>query len=246
MFPALIFILAHGMVSIPGFVLAPNLQWPKYGVLYMFGCIMQIIGLVLGSYEKVDLFTKELSKENFSTISIALGVVWVFSSFAFWATIYCFSTLVVMSWVDMLTKQSKINHIPKAVAHAKRIIAAYKGLENGLGCFFFTLVTFCQVLWILTSFFVIANVITPISIESVFGFGCIAVSIVTEVSAFILTLDACHKSLNDLAAEVRNEVLEMEEGREKEIARNILQVILMLTSLHYGNSVSLKYFFFTF
>ena len=70
-------------------------------------------------------------------------------------------------------------------------------------------------------------------------------SIVTEVSAFILTIDACHKSLNDLAAEVRNEVLEMEEGREKEIARNILQVILMLTSLHYGNSVSLKYIFFS-
>ena len=136
--------------------------------------------------------------------------------------------LTVMSWVSKLTKLNKSARPSQAFASAKTCIKLYTDLDEGMGPFFFLLVSVSQITWITMIFLAISMAADGLSdafdvINFLFYFFG-ATTTMLKAMSFIFCLSAFHKSLEILGDTLTDDILEMEPGRERQEAEVLLNV----------------------
>ena len=171
--------------------------------------------------------------------SIMILIFIALNGFLLMATLIIYPTLLllmVVTWVSKLTQLSQLNqlatsHEPRhSVTQARRCLTLYTEVEKGMGAYFFVYLSLCQFLLVTQGFLSISTVMGGLSgtlaiCTFLQSFGqCFAFWL--QTAALTFCLDDCFRSLKTLAKDVRRDILDMEEGRDKELARNLVQVHL--------------------
>ena len=154
------------------------------------------------------------------TITVATTIIW--------QTYLQSLLLTVMSWVSKLTKINKSAQHSGAFTLAKSCFKLYTGLEEGMGQFFFLLITVSQITWITLTFLAISVACDGLSdlfdVANFLDYSVGAIATMLQATSFIFCLSDCHKSLEVLGDCLADDILEMEPGKEKQEAELLLKV----------------------
>jgi hypothetical protein len=116
-------------------------------------------------------------------------------------------------------------------ALARSCLQLYSELERGLGPFFLFCFSFWQVSWIAFIFMGVAAIFGQQSVTAIAGFGLIGIGILLLVTSFTFCLATCHSGIKHLGRGVRADIRDLAAGREKEEAKDLLHVTLLLITL---------------
>ena len=136
--------------------------------------------------------------------------------------------LTLMSWVSKLTMINKSTKSFEALVITKRSLRLYKKLDEGMGSFFFMLISSAQITWIIYIFLSISMMISgenqATDIVTCLSIFVSAMATMLMASSFVFCLSDCHNSLENLGDTLTYDILEMEPGRERQEAKVLLKV----------------------
>ena len=109
---------------------------------------------------------------------------------------------------------------------AKTCLKLYSDLQEGMGGFFFVIFFYCQLFSVVNLFLAFSSL--GVDVEETMSRGLMYFSSTLGVSlqttALAFCLEDCYRSLRTLARTLREDIRDMQEGREKEEARDLVQV----------------------
>ena len=102
----------------------------------------------------------------------------------------------------------------------------YNDLQEGMGGFFFVIFFYCQLFSVVNLFLALSSLgggdTGTMSRGLVYFSATLGVTLQTSALAFCL--EDCYRSLRSLARTLRVDIRDMQEGRGKEEARDMVQV----------------------
>ena len=136
--------------------------------------------------------------------------------------------LCLMTWV---TKLSDLATSPKprhSDALTVTCLKIYNDLQEGMGGFFFVIFFYCQLFSVVQLFLALSSLVGEDSGTIPKGFSLIyfgnTLGVTLQTGALAFCLEDCYRSLSTLARTLREDIRDMQEGREKEEARDLVQV----------------------
>ena len=164
---------------------------------------------------------------EYPTLLVVLNVTLSFASFFVMQAYMTILFLTLMSWASKLTKMNQSSQI----LEAKRCLGLYTGLEEGMGPFFFFWISVAQMLWITMVFLALSMATDGLSekldVAEFLLYLAMAMATMLQATALIFCLSDCHKSLQLLEDSVNGQIFEMEPGRERQEAEDLLKVGVM-------------------
>ena len=182
----------------------------------------------------MDIFRKSLSKA--STINVGINIILQVVFTCGWAMSLAGFLLSFISWVSKLTKLSKSAHPSQSIVLAKSCLKLYNELGDGMGPFLFIILSTCQCSWVCNSFLALSMAVGgSTGLPDCAIHLLMALGVFFQTTAFIFSLDDCHKSMKVLSKALMTDMIEMEPGRSRRQAKSVLKVQL----LHVSKSVKI-------
>ena len=186
-----------------------------------------IIVFILGSFGSLP---KILVQHNENVITMTTIIFSAMTLIVFPVIILYSGALYVslMTWVTKLSDMASSSKPRHSDALAKTCLKTYNDLQDGMGGFFFVIFFYCQLFSVVHMFLALSSLVgedsgTISRSASLVYFGS-TLGVTMQTGALAFCLEDCYRSLGTLARTVREDIRDMQEGRGKEVARDLVQV----------------------
>ena len=182
---------------------------------FLLGLVCTLPIALAHTNENVSIMTKII----FCALSITMPGIILYNGALY---------LCLMTWVTKLSDLATSSKPRHSDALAKTCLKLYNDLQDGMGGFFFVIFFYCQLFSVVQFFLAVSNLggkeseIMSKSFSLIYFGNTLGVTLQTTALAFCL--EDCYRSLGTLARTLREDIRDMQEGRGKEEARDLVQV----------------------
>jgi hypothetical protein len=215
--------LGTALPSVPSFILAMDLKWPRHGAKHIFSAFLYILG-VGGSnvFSFANALKGKTMENSISVILFALPVLQSFVLMVFWIVPILIISSLMEKFINICEEAAG-----KEVSQTKKCVNNYSAMVNGFGLFLIFNFCISQVFIIFTLFLVIFHLIGSdgnLMERVVLSFTDLltASSLILNITALTLTLDTTYTTLRGLASYLQDQLLLASNGYEKQEILNTM------------------------